>query len=51
MGGQVASVGDRGPGVLGPLEEAADVNDDCEPRLELEVDDIEPTRGDALLDE
>jgi hypothetical protein len=33
------------------LEEAADGNDDCEPRLELEVDDIEPTRGDALLDE
>jgi hypothetical protein len=36
---------------LGPFVEAAVVKDDCEPRLELDADDIEPTRGDEVLDE
>jgi hypothetical protein len=33
------------------LDEAADVKDDWEPRLELDADEMEPTRGDELLDE
>ncbi len=49
---QGASAGDKGPGVLGPLDEAADVNDECcELRLELDAEDMELTRGDGLLDE
>lgn len=51
MAEQGASAGERGPGVLGPLEEATDVNDECELRLELDADDMELTRGDGLLDE
>ena len=43
--------GDSVPGVFGPLDEAADVNDDCEPALELAADEMELTRGDELLDE
>lgn len=46
----VASGGESGPGVLGPLDEAAEVKDDREPMLELDADDIELTRGDELLD-
>jgi len=43
--------GDRVPGVLGPLDEAADVYDDWEPALEPVAEDIELTRGDELLEE
>lgn len=39
------------PGVLGPLEDATEVKDDCEPRWELAADDIELTRGDEPLEE
>lgn len=38
------------PGVLGPLDEAAEVKDDCEPMCELATDDIELTRGEELLE-
>lgn len=44
-------VGERVPGVLGPLEDGAEVNDDCEPPLELAAEEIELTRGDDTLDE
>lgn len=44
-------MGERVPGVLGPLDEAAEVKDDWEPALELAADDMELTRGDELLDE
>jgi hypothetical protein len=33
------------------LDEAADVKDECELRLELDADDMELTRGDEALDE
>lgn len=42
--------GERGPGVLGPLEEAAEVKDDEELRLAVEAEDIELTRGDELFE-
>lgn len=45
------SVGDSVPGVLGPLDEAAEVNDDWDPAFELAADEIELTRGDELLEE
>lgn len=35
---------------MGPLDDAAEVKDEWEPRVELEADDIEFTRGDELLD-
>jgi hypothetical protein len=44
-------LGESGPGVFGPRDEAADVNDDCDPVCELPADDIEAPRGDELLDE
>lgn len=46
----VAVMGRVGDGVLGPLEDAAEVNDDCE-ACELEADPIELTRGDEVPDE
>jgi hypothetical protein len=36
---------------LGPFDEVAEVNDECEPACELAVEDIELTRGDEPLDE
>jgi hypothetical protein len=47
----VGRFGDRVPGVLGPLDDAADVKEDWEPAFEPAADDIELTRGDELLDE
>lgn len=44
-------LGESVPGVLGPLDEAADVKDDWEPVFELAAEDIELTRGDAVLEE
>jgi len=41
-------LGESGPGVFGPREEAAEVNDDCDP---LVADEMEAPRGDELLDE
>lgn len=46
----VAVMGRVGEGVLGPLEDAAEVKDDCE-ACELEADPIELTRGDEVPDE
>ena len=43
-------LGERVPGVLGPLDEAAEVKDDWEPVL-LATEEMELTRGDELLDE
>lgn len=40
-----------GDGVLGPLEEATEVNEDRDPVLEPTEDAIEPTRGDEAPDE
>lgn len=37
-----------GEGVLGPLEEAADVKDDCEPAWALAADPMELTLGDGV---
>jgi hypothetical protein len=47
----VVRVGESVPGVLGPLDEAAEVNDDWEPPFELAAEEMELTRGDELLDE
>lgn len=44
-------VGDRVPGVLGPMDDWADVYDDWEPVWELAAEDIELTRGDEPLEE
>lgn len=43
--------GRLGDGVLGPCEDGAEVNDDCESPLELAEDAIELTRGDDVLEE
>lgn len=43
--------GDRVPGVLGPLDEGAEVKDDCDPALELAAEEMELTRGEDRLDE
>jgi len=51
MAEQGARAGESGPGVLGPLDEAAEVNDEWELKLELDADDMELTRGDEPLDE
>jgi len=44
-------LGERVPGVLGPLDDGADENEDCEPACELPADDMEAPRGDEPLDE
>lgn len=44
-------MGKVGEGVLGPLEDAADVKDDCEPACWLEAEPMELTRGDEVPDE
>ncbi|KAG4217648.1 hypothetical protein PC116_g33872 [Phytophthora cactorum] len=43
--------GRLGDGVLGPFEDGAEVNDDCESPLELAEDAMELTRGDDVLEE
>lgn len=40
-----------GDGVLGPLEEATEVKEDCDPAWELDADPIELTRGDEAPEE
>jgi hypothetical protein len=40
-----------GDGVLGPLEDATEVKEDCDPPLELTVDAMELTRGDDVPEE
>jgi hypothetical protein len=47
----VGRVGDRVPGVFGPLDEATDVYEDWEPPMELAVDEMELTRGDDVPEE
>ncbi len=47
----VGNVGERVPGVLGPLDDGAEVKDDCELALELSADETELTRGDSPLEE
>lgn len=46
-----AFTGRVGDGVLGPLEDAADVKEDCEPPWELTDDAMLLTRGDEVPDE
>lgn len=48
---KVADTGRLGEGVLGPLEEAAEVNEECDSPLELVDDAIELTRGDEVPEE
>ncbi|KAI5926970.1 hypothetical protein F4810DRAFT_706929 [Camillea tinctor] len=46
-----AVTGRFGEGVLGPLEEGAEVKDDWESPFELAEEPIELTRGDEVLEE
>lgn len=46
-----ALTGRLGEGVLGPFDEVADVNEECESPLELAEDPMELTRGDDVPEE
>jgi hypothetical protein len=47
----IALMGKVGDGVLGPREEAAEVNDDCEPECEATEDAREFTLGEQVPEE
>ncbi len=47
----MADTGRDDGGVLGPVDEAAEVKEDCVSALELWDDPMELTRGDAVPDE